>query len=180
MKIKLPRLITASAVDDARRRLLAGLAVGGGIVALGAAGRAQGQDAEDEDEEDDDMRFPGDEPDHKIVYQFNHAEDEYHRHVLGSAGAMLRTYQDNVGIVVTCFGRGIHILAKRPTRPVSDEIKSRVSSLNDYGVRFHACGRTLESLEWTKDDIVDFAEVVPVGAADLMELQEKGYAYLAW
>ena len=82
--------------------------------------------------------------------------------------------------MVTCFGPGIHILARRPLRPVSEEIRQRVSSLSHYGVEFHACGNTMKSLNWTRDDLVPFARVVEVGAADLLELQEQGYAYLSW
>lgn len=175
MKIKLPRWIKNDSMNESRRDALSRLMLAGGLLTLGSA-QAQEEEATDAD----DMRFPGDEPEHKIVYQFNHADDDYHHHVLGSAGSMLRTYGDNVGIVITCFAQGIHILAKKPKRPVSEEIKSKVSSLAMYGVEFHACGRTLDSLGWTQDDLVDFAEIVPVGAADLMELQEKGYAYLAW
>jgi intracellular sulfur oxidation DsrE/DsrF family protein len=173
-KIKLPRLALPASVDGARRRLLGSLMAGSGLAALGAAGRARAQD------DFDDLRFPGDEPEHKIVYQFNQSEHEYHEHVLNSASAMLRAYPDNIHIVVTCFARGIHILAHEPARPVAEAIQARVKSLNFYGVEFHACGRTLEGMGWTEDDIVDFAKVVPVGAADLMELQEQGYAYLAW
>ena len=163
------------AVDAGRREMLSRFLLAGGVFARGRA-----QAGEEEAVDADDMRFPGDEPEHKIVFQFNRADDDYHHHVLGSAGGMLRAYGDNVGIVITCFGKGIHVLAKKPKRPVSKEVQSRVSSLAMYGVRFHACGRTLDSLGWTQDDLVDFAEVVPVGAGDLMELQEKGYAYMAW
>jgi intracellular sulfur oxidation DsrE/DsrF family protein len=176
MNIKLPGLIKAATVNDSRRRLLSRLLLGSGMLAFGT--NLQAQEPKEEDAED--MRFPGDEPEHKISFQLNRSDDEYHHHVLGSAGSMLRTYQDNVGIVVTCFGQGIHVLAKKPKRPVSAEIRSKVSSLDMYGVKFHACGRTLDSLGWTEDDLFDFVEVVPVGAADLMTLQENGYAYMAW
>jgi len=125
-------------------------------------------------------RFPGDPTDHNIVYQFNKAEQEYHRAILFSVGEMLRQYNDNVSIVVTVFGPGIHILAKKPLRPVNEETQQRVKSLAEYGVKFHACGNTLKSLGWTAEDIVPFAEVVMVGAADIMELQEKGYSYISW
>ncbi|HEY0720889.1 MAG TPA: DsrE family protein, partial [Gammaproteobacteria bacterium] len=77
-------------------------------------------------------------------------------------------------------GPGIHILAKSPKRPVSKEISQRVASLVQYGVEFHACGNTMQSLGWTQDDLLPFAKVVEVGAADLMELQEQGYAYVSW
>ena len=65
---------------------------------------------------------------------------------------------DNITIVVTCFGPGIHVLAKNPTRPVTRKNKQRVKSLADYGVKFHACGNTLKALGWTKDDLHPFVE----------------------
>lgn len=129
---------------------------------------------------EEELRFPGDPPENRVVYQFNKADETYQKAVLFSVGAMLRKYGDNIHIVVVGIGPGIHILAKNPGRPVSDEIKQRVSSLAQYGVEFHACGNTMKSLHWEKKDIVPFATIVEVGAADLMELQQKGYAYLSW
>lgn len=126
------------------------------------------------------MRFPGDPTDHNVVFQFNRADQDYHNAVLFAVGEMVRKYGDNITIVVTAFGPGIHILAKDPVRPVSEHIKQKVKSLVDYGVKFHACGNTMKALGWKDKDILPFAEVVKVGAADIMELQEKGYSYLSW
>lgn len=151
-----------------RRRVLAAALAGAGATLMGGA-RAE-----------DELRFPGEDPTHKVVYQFNKAEPEYHNAVLFSVGAMLRKYGDDIKIVVTAIGPGIHILAKTPGRPVSDEVKQRVASLAQYGVEFHACGNTLTSLGWTEDALLPFAQYVEVGAADLMELQEQGYAYISW
>jgi intracellular sulfur oxidation DsrE/DsrF family protein len=50
----------------------------------------------------------------------------------------------------------------------------------DYQVRFVACGNTMKTLGWAAADMLPFATVEEVGAAVLMELQEQGYAYLAW
>ncbi|HEY0720267.1 MAG TPA: DsrE family protein, partial [Gammaproteobacteria bacterium] len=130
-----------SPFSSLRRKLLGTLVAGGGLAALGSTGRSAAQDAE--------LRFPGDEPKHKVVYQFNQADEEYQQHVLFSVGAMVRKYGDDIHIVVTCFGPGIHILAKSPKRPVSKEISQRVASLVQYGVEFHACGNTMQSLGWT-------------------------------
>jgi hypothetical protein len=156
-----------------RRNLIGALAATGSaaMFSISSSVKAEG---------DDELRFPGDEPEHKVVYQFNKIDEAYQNSVLFSVGAMLRKYGDNIKVVVACFGQGIHIIAKKPLRPVSDEIKERVSSLNTYGVEFHACGNTLKSLHWHEDDIVPFAKHVEVGAADLMELQEQGYSYLSW
>ena len=148
--------------------------MGGG---LAAANKSKVAEAATEEQE---LRFPGDPVDNKVVYQFNKAEDSYHKAVLFSVGAMLRKYGDNIHIVVVGIGPGIHILAKKPGRPVSNETRSRVASLLEYGVEFHACGNTMKALGWEKKDMLDSAKIVEVGAADLMELQQQGYAYLSW
>lgn len=157
-------------VNAVRRKLLAALAAGG-LLALPA--RAQEKEAES-------LRFPGDPPENLVVYQFNRADADYHDAVIFSVGAMLRQYGDNIKIVVTAIGPGIHILLKQPKRPVSQTIREKVASLADYGVEFHACGNTLKSLNMTDKDLLPFAKLVEVGASDLMELQKKGYAYISW
>ena len=164
-------------MDFSRRKVLSQLAAGSGLLALGLS---TSKAAEAVETELDELRFPGDEPEHKVVYQLNKSDPEYHNHIIFSVGAVLRKYGDNVRIVVTCFGPGLHVLAKKPGRPVAKEIIERVSSLSAYGVEFHACGNTMKSLKWTKKDLVDFAEVVEVGASDLIELQEQGYSYISW
>ncbi len=175
MKKILEKFIKSHATDGSRRRLLGGLAATGSLLALSAKARAAEQEGGEEE-----LRFPGDEPEHKVVYQFNKIDADYQNAVMFSVGEMIRKYGDNIKVVVTCFGPGLHILAKNPKRPVSQEIRERVSSLNFYGVEFHACGNTMTSLKWTEKDLVDFAKVVKVGAADLLELQEQGFAYISW
>ena len=160
-----------------RRKMLAGLV---SLAAGTFTARQVHAESGDGVAQEGELRFPGDPTDHNVVYQFNKADQDYHNAVLFSVGEMLRKYNDNITIVVTAFGPGLHILAKNPKRPVSDHIKQKVKSLADYGVKFHACGNTMKSLGWTKDDLYDFVEVVQVGAADLLELQEQGYSYISW
>lgn len=174
MAAKEQRERESPAVDRRRWSLAAAIGVLGILITTGGGIRAQ------ESGSVDDLHFPGDEPEHKIVYQFNKADPGYQDHVLFSVGAVLRKYGDNVKIVVVAFAEGIHILAKDPLRPVSEENRQRVSSLSQYGVEFHACGNTLKSLGWNEENLVPFAKVVEVGAADLMELQEQGFSYVSW
>ena len=172
--------------NNFRRRFLQKVLTATGISALAAATTAFTQtaaaaEAQTKDEgAGDNMRFPGDPAENKVVYQFNKADEHYHNAVLFSVGAMLRKYGDNIEIVVVGIGPGIHVLAKNPERPVSATVKARISSLAQYGVKFHACGNTMKSLKWKKDNIIDVATIVEVGAADIMELQQKGYAYISW
>ncbi len=120
-------------------------------------------------------------PRHKIVYQLNQADPEYITHILNSIAAMLGKYQDDIAIAVVAFGPGIHLVAKKPGRPIPEELRVRArGQARDWGVRYIACGNTMKTLGWGAGDIEDFAEIEEVGAAAIMELQEQGYAYLAW
>jgi len=152
-----------------RRRVLEWCATAATIAALSGSARAELIDRE----------LLG-EPEHKLVYQFNKADPAYMQSVLFSVGEMLRKHGDNIHLVVTAIGPGIHILAKNPQRPVPEQVRERVSSLAAYGVSFHACGNTMETLHWSAADLLDFAEVVDIGADDLMQLQEQGYSYISW
>lgn len=128
-------------------------------------------------------KFPafGDDAPHKIVYQLNRAEPEYQEAIFNSISAMLKKYVDDVAIAVVVWGPGIHLLAKKPQRPVPELHQQRVKSMAQaYGVKFIACGNTMHTVGWTAKDMLDIAQVEEVGAAAVMELQERGYAYLAW
>jgi hypothetical protein len=156
-------------MTDRRRFLTAALAVPG---AASLSSQARAADAE---------HMPGDPPQHRLVYQLNHAEPDYIEHILNSIGAMIGKYDDNVAIAVVAFGPGIHLLAKTPARAVPLELRQRAASqARNYGVRFIACGNTMKSLGWSRADIVDFAHIEEIGAAALMEMQEQGWAYIAW
>lgn len=117
---------------------------------------------------------------HRIVYQCNKAEPEYLQHVLFSAGELLRKYGDDVEIVIAAFGQGLHLIGKHPQRPIPKELQQRTGSLASYGVAFHACGNTMNALQWTDKDLLPFAKVVPIGVDDIMQLQEQGFAYFSW
>jgi len=168
-------------VNETRRGLVARFLKRAGLVAVGSSVVTNKVIAsETAGNESEELRFPGDPPDNRVVYQFNKPEESYHKAILFSVGALVRKYGDNVKIVVVAIGPGLHVLAKKPKRPVTKETRQRISSLEQYGVEFHACGNTLKSLGWTMDDMVPFAKYVEVGAADLMELQADGFSYISW
>lgn len=160
----------------ARRRILTGLSAVGALL-----GQASAQAAEVKKPEVKKEHFPGDPPEHHIVYQLNHADAEYIEHILNSISAMLTKYEDNVSIVVVAFAQGIHLLAKNPKRSIPLLLRQRVrSQALEYKIQFIACRNTMSTLGWDTKDMVDFAQIEQVGAASIMELQEKGYAYIAW
>lgn len=160
-----------------RRELIAGLSMIGTALGVRAAATPREAPAAAQKAE----RFPGDPPEHKLVYQLNQPGDEHLTHILTSIGAVIGRHGDNVAIAVVAFGPGIHLLARRPQRPVAEELRARARSQAEaYHVRFIACGNTMKTFDWQAADMVDFAQIEEVGAAALMELQEQGYAYIAW
>lgn len=159
---------TTKPVDRARRFALKTLGLFGGLL---VADRARAHHTETHFEESSA---------HKLVYQCNKGDIEYWQSILFSAGEMLRKYGDDVEIVISVIGPGLHLIGKRPLRPVPPEMQQRASSLAAYGIAFHACGNTMKSLKWTEEDLLPFATVVPIGADDLMLLQEQGFAYISW
>jgi uncharacterized protein len=148
-----------------RRRLL------GGLLALTAVATAQAQTV--------DRDLLG-EAAHKIVYQLNKADEAYIDAILFSAGEMLRKYDDDIRIVITLIGPGVHLAGKNPERPISKLARQRAESLAMYGVEIHVCGNTMKTLGWNEDDLLDYATVVEIGADDIMQLQEQGYSYISW
>lgn len=161
-------------VDAGRRRAMGSLALFGSLAAV------SGAQAETKTSKEASSAFPGDAAENHVVYQLNHPEADYHEHIIFSVGAMLRQYGDNIKIAVVAFGPGIHVLLKKPRRPVNQTIREKISSLSQYGVEFYACGNTLASLKLAEKDVVPFAKIVEVGASTLMELQKQGYSYISW
>ena len=159
----------AQATSHPRRRFLAQL-----LALAGSGGLALHASAENID------RSLMGEPSHKVVYQLNKADQQYIDSILFSVGEMLRKYGDDIRIVVTLIGPGVHLVAKKPGRPIDDMARQRAESLAMYGIEFHTCGNTMKTLGWKREDIEDYASIVEVGADDLMRLQEKGFAYISW
>ena len=159
---------TDKLINRARRGVLKSIGLLGGLVAAGQVRAHHTETHLDETTE------------HRVVYQCNKADPDYLQHILFSAGEMLRKYGDDIEIVIVAFAAGIHLIGEYPQRPVPRELQQQAASLAEYGVAFHACGNTMKSLGWTDFDLLSFATVVPVGADDLMLLQEKGFAYISW
>lgn len=153
--------------DGLRRRLLGGLALAGGLFSLARNSRADA--------------FSGSSA-NKVVYQLNKADPAYIKDILHSIAVVLRTYPDDVDVVVSCFGPGIWVLVKEQhNRHQFDAyVREMISSQAMYGVEFHACEQTMATAKLTKDDLIQEAMMVPSGAVDLIKLQKKNYAYIAW
>lgn len=117
---------------------------------------------------------------HRVVYQCSEPGPDAYSHLLFSVAQLKQKHGENIDIVVTCLGPGIHLLAKEPQREVPSGALDKMEYLSLAGVEFHACGNTMDTLGWKAGDMHEFVTIVPIGAEDLVLLQEQGYAYLKW
>ncbi|HLR34103.1 MAG TPA: DsrE family protein [Tissierellales bacterium] len=53
-----------------------------------------------------------------------------------------------------------------------------IDELNEEGVKFIACNNALKGNGLIKEDILTFVQIVPTGVLEIIEKQEKGYAYV--
>jgi intracellular sulfur oxidation DsrE/DsrF family protein len=118
----------------------------------------------------------------KVVYQLNKSDPAYILDILHSAAVVLGHFNNDVDIVIDCFGPGIWLLVKDEHNKHHYEafIREQVSSLAMYGVVFNACEQTMKTIKITAKELIPEAKQVFSGAVDLMLLQQQGYAYIAW
>lgn len=85
---------------------------------------------------------------------------------------------DKVVIELVTYGPGLNMLIEGKS-PVADRIS--VMSLELENLSFAACANTMAKMEektGKKIPIIEEANIVPSGVVRLIELQEKGYAYI--
>lgn len=83
-----------------------------------------------------------------------------------------------VDIQIITYGPGLHML-RADTSPVKQRIASM--SLEIDGLTFNACSNTRANMakqEGVEIPLLSEAKVVPSGVVTLIELQQKGYAYI--
>ena len=114
--------------------------------------------------------------DRKVVIQISSKDPLTQKIVLNNAVNLQKHYgMDNIDIEVVAYGPGLSIMTKK------SPLGQRIASLSHSNIKFLACGNTIKKITKKKGkapQLVDGIAVVPAGAAYIIELQEKGYAYL--
>jgi intracellular sulfur oxidation DsrE/DsrF family protein len=61
---------------------------------------------------------------------------------------------------------------------LEDQLRATIAELTSQAVQFHACQNAMNSHSVKKDQLPVHVKIVPAGVADLISLQEAGYAYI--
>lgn len=108
----------------------------------------------------------------KWVIKLNVSDEKTVNATLGTIYNVLKEYpSEGIRIAVVAYGKGVRVLRK----DYDKHTLSRISSLMDYEVEFIACKNTMESMHWTKDDLIDDLLYVQAGIAEVLERQVDGY-----
>ena len=112
----------------------------------------------------------------KIVLQISDPNPLKQTLVLNVASNLIKHYgQDKVDIEIVAFGPGLRLMFKENVN------SSRIDGLTSSGVRFAACGNTINKMSKIlghKPETHSSATIVPGGAVRIIDLQNKGYKLL--
>jgi hypothetical protein len=116
---------------------------------------------------------------HKIVYHLNEAGAEKAKAVLGNIRNHVKGVKgwENIeALELVVHGAALKSFLRADMDP---EVKRALETLQIQGMQFGACGNTIKGLKITLGDLAEGAKELPQGGVvRVMELQERGYAYV--
>ena len=110
-------------------------------------------------------------PNHRVVFQVNDEDSRKWNTVL----ANIDNVQEELGkveVAVVVIGPALGML--KADALTANKVRDAMSA----GVRFVACGNSMQAQKLEKDDMIDHIEYTRAGYAELMRLQQRGWAYL--
>jgi intracellular sulfur oxidation DsrE/DsrF family protein len=113
---------------------------------------------------------------HKVVIQVSSADAETQAMALNNVANLQSAYGgEKVAIELVAYGPGLSLLTSQSKEA------SRVEALAMKEVTFSACGNTMRKMQkktGKEPPLLDGVKVVPSGVQRIIELQEKGFAYV--
>jgi uncharacterized protein len=143
---------------DSSRRHFAALAVTGAAAAL-LPGAVQAQTAQSAP--------------NKVVVQVSDADPGKWNLVLNNVSNLQADLgADTLDIEVVVYGPGIGMLKK------DSVVGERIAAAIKHGVKVVACQNTMRGQKLVAADMLEVIGYVPAGVVEIMQKQQKGYAYL--
>jgi intracellular sulfur oxidation DsrE/DsrF family protein len=116
---------------------------------------------------------------HKIVYHLNEPGVEKAKAVLGNIRnhiSGVKGWENIEALELVIHGAALKTFLRKDMDP---QVKRSLEVLQTEGMGFGACGNTIKGLKITLADVAEGAKELPQGGVvRVMELQEKGYAYV--
>ncbi|SMB91716.1 hypothetical protein SAMN00017405_2236 [Desulfonispora thiosulfatigenes DSM 11270] len=80
--------------------------------------------------------------------------------------------EDEVEVALVGNSEGIALMYQ------SSEYKEKVEALYKKGISFAACANTMKEKKLNKEDLLEFAYIVPSGVGEIVKKQAQGYFYI--
>lgn len=112
----------------------------------------------------------------KLVIQVSTADPMTQKIALNNAvNVQTSLGLDNVDVEIVAYGPGLSLLTRNSRQA------ERVTSLAMQEITFSACANTMakvEKMSGRKPVLLEGVKTVPAGVIRIMELQQRGYAYI--
>lgn len=110
---------------------------------------------------------------HQVVFHLTTELEEEHQALFNNLKNILAGWEGKVVIEVVAHGPGISLFMKE--NPLA---KEALYWQENYPVKFSICENTLKQKNIDHSELLSGFHYVPMGVAHVIELQEKGYAYI--
>jgi uncharacterized protein len=107
----------------------------------------------------------------RVVFQVNEDDSRKWNTILANIGNVQEEL-GRVDITVVAIGAGLGML--KADALTANGVQDAMSA----GVRFVACGNSMQSMHLGKDDMIDGIAYTRAGYVELMRLQQQGWSYL--
>ena len=110
-------------------------------------------------------------PNHRVVFQVNDEDSRKWNTVL----ANINNVQEELGkveVAVVVIGPALGML--KADALTANKVQDAMSA----GVRFVACGNSMQAQKLEKDDMIDRIDYARAGYVEIMRLQQLGWTYL--
>jgi intracellular sulfur oxidation DsrE/DsrF family protein len=108
----------------------------------------------------------------KVVFHLQSADTLVHKSIINQVSNLKKSIPDVV-IELVCHGPGLDFLLKEKSRYVSKLDKMKLKDVSFVGCEF-----TMSTRNVKKEDLVSFAQTVPLGIAEIVKKQTDGWLYV--
>ncbi len=108
----------------------------------------------------------------KVVLHLQSADSLVHKSLVSQISNLKKSLPDAT-IELVCHGPGLEFLLKEKSRYVN-----RLNKLQLKDVTLVGCEFTMSQRNYKKEDLVSFAETVPLGIAEIVKKQAAGWLYV--
>jgi len=117
----------------------------------------------------------------KVVYDLTSSDSKELASILDRASMLQNLYQNDSfesSIVLVIHGDTIPLFGSKD-KAIQPELMQRARSLSMGDIiEFRVCKASAALQGFKKDDLQDFVAMVPMADAEIIKLQQEGYAYI--